>query len=219
MSGSPIYQVFRKDVGAYRHMSYPPQKQQLQLLYPGRLMSNQYHYDGSNIPPEDPEGVKRTHFAKKAFQKAASLELEAFERHLGGKNKVARHPAVEPEAPLEDPRLAGVTIQDPPDANLDIVPNQDTVKDALCDSRKLTRLAREADYLNFKKPPVEKSEERQDGDKIVEGYQRKNPRKKRPQRKGSTPGGTNHMEFTVYLLIIILTLSILAMLVYSVLSK
>lgn len=119
----PQYQVFREDNPAYRYTKYPFRKQHLQLLYPGRLLTQNYHYTGENIPNEDPEGLLETKTHDAALAKAASMEQEALARHLGGKDKVVRHPAVEPEAVLEDPRLTSLTLRDTGGLN----PNLDTV--------------------------------------------------------------------------------------------
>lgn len=100
----------------YRFMGYPPQRQPLQLLYPGRLMENWYHYTGSNIPNSDMDGAMITREQTSALSKAADMELEAMNKHLGGKHKVLRHPAVEPEALLEDPALRGLNLESLPPA-------------------------------------------------------------------------------------------------------
>lgn len=120
----PQHQVFG-NAQSYRYMSYPFPKQELQLLYPGRLMNNQYHYTGENIPNENPEGLERTKYVGAALAKAAKMEGEALARHLGGKDKVVPHPAVEPEAIIEDPNLAGLSIHDLGglNPNLDNVPS------------------------------------------------------------------------------------------------
>ena len=118
------YQVFREGEGSYHYSAYPLPPQELQLLYPGRLMSNQWHYTGDNIPNEDPQGLAYTKSHSSALERAAAIEEEALARHLGGKNKVARHPAVEPEAVIEDPDLRYVSIRDSPNPNLDKVPSQ-----------------------------------------------------------------------------------------------
>ena len=126
MNGIPYtgYQVFRQGKGAYRFMQYYPlPKQQLQLLYPGRLMSNQWHYNGDNIPNEDPQGLIYTQSHTSALERAAAIEEEALARHLGGKYNVARHPFVAPESTIEDPDLRYVSIRDSPDPNLQKVPS------------------------------------------------------------------------------------------------
>nr|QBK86216.1 MAG: hypothetical protein LCMAC102_00100 [Marseillevirus LCMAC102] len=122
----PQYQVFREDNPAYRYTKYPFRKQHLQLLYPGRLLTQEYHYTGENIPNENPEGLLKTKTHDAALAKAASMEQEALARHLGGKDKVVRHPAVEPEAVLEDPKLTSLTLGDTAglNPNLDKVPSK-----------------------------------------------------------------------------------------------
>ena len=66
------YQVYREGVGSYQYLMYPLQPQQLQELYPGRLMSNQWHYTGDNIPNEDPEGLEYTKSRMSALARAAA---------------------------------------------------------------------------------------------------------------------------------------------------
>jgi len=126
MNGIPPtgYQTFREGKGAYRYLQYYPlPKQQLQLLYPGRLMSNQWHPNGDNIPNEDPQGLAYTQSHMSALERAAAIEEEALARHLGGKHKVARHPFVAPESVIEDPGLRDVSIQGGPNPNLQKVPS------------------------------------------------------------------------------------------------
>jgi len=106
----PQHQVFGTDQQSYRYMAYPFQKQPLQLLYPGRVMQQDYHYTGENIPNEDPEGLDRTRHQTAALAYAAKMEREALSKHLGGKDKIARHPAVEPEAIIEDPQLQHIGL-------------------------------------------------------------------------------------------------------------
>lgn len=86
---------------SYRYMSYPFRQQPLQLLYPGRPMSYLDSFDYSNIPNEDPEGLKKTTEKDRALSYAYQREIEAMERMLGGKGKMAIHPAVDPTAILE----------------------------------------------------------------------------------------------------------------------
>ncbi len=106
----PQHQVLRTEQQSYRYMAYPFQKQPLHLLYPGRIMEQEYHYTGENIPNEDPFGLEKTQAQTVALARAAKMEREALARHLGGKDKIARHPAVEPEAVIEDPDLARLSI-------------------------------------------------------------------------------------------------------------
>jgi hypothetical protein len=111
-------------------MAYPMQQQPLQLLYPGRYMNMDMHFTRQGIPSEDPQGLALTKSRDKAFQDAANIESEALSRHLGGKGKVLQHPAVMPEASIEDPSLAGVTIDSIPNPNLKHEPNQFSLKNA-----------------------------------------------------------------------------------------
>ena len=111
------YQVYRSDVGSYQYLVHPLPPQQLQELYPGKLMSNQWHYTGDNIPNEDPEGLEYTKSRMSALARAAAMEEEALARHLGGKHHVARHPAVTPEATIEDPDLRSLSVRDLPNPN------------------------------------------------------------------------------------------------------
>jgi len=104
------HQVPRSGVAAYRYMAYPLPKQPLQTLYPGRLMQADWHYSGDNIPNENVVGLEETRKTGVAFSRAAEMENEALARHLGGKYKIVRHPAVEPEATIEDPGLRGLTM-------------------------------------------------------------------------------------------------------------
>ena len=122
----PQHQVFGTDKQSYRYMDYPFQKQPLQLLYPGRVMQRDWHYTGENIPNEDPIGLAKTQYQTAALAYAAKMEQEALARHLGGRDKIVRHPAVEPEAVIEDPSLASMSIQTTPgmDGNLDNVPSR-----------------------------------------------------------------------------------------------
>jgi hypothetical protein len=78
-------------------------------------MTNQYHYTGDNIPNEDMEGLQNTRDDLAALGLASRMEMEAIERHLGGKDKIIPHPAVEPEAPNEDPALTSLNILDTSD--------------------------------------------------------------------------------------------------------
>nr|QBK85965.1 MAG: hypothetical protein LCMAC101_05600 [Marseillevirus LCMAC101] len=111
-------------------MRFPMQQQPLQELYPGRPYLPEYHYTRDNIPNENPEGLSLTKSTDKAFEQAAEIESEALSRHLGGQGKVLRHPPVMPEATIEDPTLAGVTILDTPNPNLSHEPNQFTLAKA-----------------------------------------------------------------------------------------
>jgi len=87
---------------SYRFMAYPMQKQKLQLLYPGRPMQSDYHYNGDNIPNEDPRGAYDTKMEIAYLAGIASDTSEAITRHLGGKHPVFDHTSIEPEQPVED---------------------------------------------------------------------------------------------------------------------
>lgn len=119
----PQHQVFGTDNQSYRYTSYPFLKQPLQLLYPGRYMRRDYHYSGDNILHEDPIGLDITKSKDAALSRAYQRQEEALERHLGGKDKVVPHPAVEPEATIEDPALKDIGINPPngPNPNLENV--------------------------------------------------------------------------------------------------
>lgn len=85
-------------------------KQPLQLLYPGRFLLPGDNYNGSNIPHEDMEGLEKTRKMSQALRTAYDIEKEALSRHLGGKYPIYPHPAVEPDAIINDPRLSGVSL-------------------------------------------------------------------------------------------------------------
>ena len=95
----------------YRLMQCPFVKQPLHLLYEGRFLEPNFNYDGSNIPNEDMEGLDRTRKVSRSLRVAYQMEKEALERHLAGKDKIYPLPAVEPEAMIEDPRLAGTALE------------------------------------------------------------------------------------------------------------
>lgn len=97
----------------YRPMNLPFRPQQLQELYPGRLMNPLYSYTGDNIPPEDPDCVAQTHLLSDMNIDMANKELNAMEYILGGRDKIIPNPPVEPEATIEDPSLKGVNIGTP----------------------------------------------------------------------------------------------------------
>jgi hypothetical protein len=86
-------------------------KQPLHLLYPGRFLLPGDNYNGSNIPHEDMEGLEKTRKMSQALRTAYDIEKEALSRHLGGNHKIYPHPAVEPDAIINDPRLSGVSLE------------------------------------------------------------------------------------------------------------
>lgn len=104
--GTPlIYQPFQKGHNSYRYMATPPQRQQLQLLYPGRLMNQDYSFTGDNIPNEFPEAAIKTRQNQITQSNAAQRELLAMKKYLGGYARLYAHPWVEPEVLVEDPGL------------------------------------------------------------------------------------------------------------------
>lgn len=116
----PQHQVFGADRHSYRFMSYPFRKQHLQLLYPGRFLTTQDYYTGENIPNENMDGLDETRESNAILSHVARMEMEALQRHLGGKHPVVPHPAVEPEAPTEDPALTNLTMRDTGGLNPDL---------------------------------------------------------------------------------------------------
>lgn len=95
----------------YNLLQCEPIKQPLQLLYPGRILEPDYHYTGDNIPNEDMTGLERTRKISRSLAVAYNMEKEALSRHLGGKSKIVPHPAVEPEAIINDPRLGSINLE------------------------------------------------------------------------------------------------------------
>lgn len=108
----PQYQVMGNSGDAFRYMSYPFQRQQLQLLYPGRPMEQNYHYSGDNIPNPDPVGLRITKEVDNTLEDVSRMENEALARRYGGIHNIINYPAVEPEAIIEDPRLIKLGIKD-----------------------------------------------------------------------------------------------------------
>lgn len=100
-----MWQVQNGNGQSYRFMKYPFQRQKLQLLYPGRYMSNQWDYTGSNIPNEDPEGLERTRNTRKILSGVAHEEEEAISRRLGGVGHISPQAADPPDAIVNDPQL------------------------------------------------------------------------------------------------------------------
>ena len=123
MGDQPQHEVFGGNGQSYRYMAYPPQKQILQLLYPGRPMLQNYGFLDINIPNEDPFGLEETKYQSAALTHAAKMEQEALARHLGGKDKVVRHPAVDPDEMINNPQLQWLPGSDI-DVNLDRVPSK-----------------------------------------------------------------------------------------------
>ena len=98
----PQTQIFQSNQNSYRFMKYPMQKQKLQLLYPGRFMNSDYHYNGDNILNKYPEGAISTKMKIAELARIASRDEEAISRHLGGKSPIYDHTSIEPEQPVED---------------------------------------------------------------------------------------------------------------------
>jgi len=107
----PWEQVQTNGKQAYRYMSYPFQKQGLQELYPGRLMNNTMRYNGDNIPNEDPVGLDITREKTRLLGESQKMSENLIARRLGGQYPVVNHPAVEPEAIIDNPELRGVTLE------------------------------------------------------------------------------------------------------------
>ena len=158
----PEYQVFNEGKGAYRFMKYPLPIQKLHTIYPGRLMQRDWHYTGDNIPNEHPMELLRAREHQDALDIAAEMETEAIERHLGGKDKVIRHPAVEPEAPIEDPTLRGLIFERDPSVNpaqvttlLDNLRKTTTLDDAIVASTREEERqdSISAGRMNMNRPP------------------------------------------------------------------
>lgn len=103
----PIFQRFNSDRSSYRFMKYPPKKYKLQLLYPGRYMESDYHWDGSNIPVEEPICLKETRQNMKDNTSLSRRNLEFVNRYLGGKDKIINHSAVAPEEIIENADSVG----------------------------------------------------------------------------------------------------------------
>lgn len=68
----------------YRFINYPNKPQQLHTLYPGKLMSNQWGYTGSNIPHEDPEGLQNTVFELDKVENENEIQNAKIADYLGG---------------------------------------------------------------------------------------------------------------------------------------
>jgi len=111
---SPQYQVFRKGSGSYRYLVYPLPKQQLQLLYPGRLMNNQMSFTGNNIPNEHPVELERQRQLMANLTETAIGEQEMVAREKLGVDPVIPFGVVAPEAQLEDPALKALTMSETP---------------------------------------------------------------------------------------------------------
>jgi hypothetical protein len=105
--------AFYNKINRYNLLECGPQpKQPLQLLYPGRFMKPYYNTSGSNIPNEDMEGLDKSRKISRSMKVAYDMEIEALSRHLGGKDKIYPFPAAAPEAVIQDPRLATMSMME-----------------------------------------------------------------------------------------------------------
>lgn len=111
---SPQYQVFRVGDGSYRYLKYPLPKQQLQLLYPGRLMNNQMDFTGNNIPNEYPVELEHQRQVMNNLTQEALNTQEMISREKLGVHPVIPYGIVEPEAQIEDPQLKTLTLDETP---------------------------------------------------------------------------------------------------------
>ena len=119
----PQYQVMGNSGESFRYMAYPFQRQQLQLLYPGRPMEQGYHYSGDNIPNPNPVGLRVTKEVENTLEDVSRMENEALARRYGGIHNIINYPAVEPDAIIEDPRLTGLTLE----STIGLNPNSESV--------------------------------------------------------------------------------------------
>jgi len=103
----PVFQRFNSDRSSYRFMKYPPKKYKLQLLYPGRYMEPDFHWDGFNIPLEEPKKLEKTRENIKNDTSLSRRNLEYVNRYLGGKDKIVNHSAVAPEEIIENADSVG----------------------------------------------------------------------------------------------------------------
>jgi len=102
---------------SYRYLDKPPLKQKLHTLYPGRLMSEKWHYTGENIPPESGYGCNGV-MQDYANSHKADMFSEMQNRRLGGDRKIIPHPAIEPDNVIDDPQLYNVPARVPTDTFL-----------------------------------------------------------------------------------------------------
>ena len=84
----------------------------LHELYPGRPMLTSYFYDRSEIPNEDPDGAAKTYESHKQEMMTYANQLENLARAQGGGDiaKIDVHPAVEPDALVDDPHLHDISM-------------------------------------------------------------------------------------------------------------
>jgi hypothetical protein len=195
-------------------MDYPLQQQPLQLLYPGRYMTPEMHFTRDNIPNENPEGLAHTKYVDKALRDAAEIESEALSRHLGGHGKVLRHPAVMPEASIEDPTLAGVTIDSVPNPNLKHEPNQFSLQNS---AKVANRLIHDANIGSVDDLPL-----------VHERFKTGNQADIRNGRKPTKQQGKDFLDsFTdsdgpniiFYVLIAVIALVIIGLIIYGIYMK
>lgn len=76
----------------YRCLGKPVKGQQLHFLYPGRLMSNQYHHTGYNIPHEDPKGLEKTIKELDEVERLSEIEDQKIADYLGGGHDIGESP-------------------------------------------------------------------------------------------------------------------------------
>jgi len=210
MSGPPVSQINKAGSSSYRYMAYPLQQQPLQLLYPGRIYLPEYHFTRDNIPNEDPEGLALTKYRDKAFQDAANIESEALSRHLGGIGKVLRHPATPPEASIEDPSLAGVTIDDIPNPNLRHEPNQFSLENAASAVDELARSTEGAHAVNL---PLVKEKFGTDGRTVPR------PNKQRGKDFLDSFADSSGPGIIFFVLMAVVALMIIGLIIYGVYMK
>ena len=93
----------------YRHLAKPLPVGSLHTVYPGRPMLPEYHYTFENVPHEHPEELAKTRERYEALISGQMEREEMDARQSGAGDKVSQHPAVEPEALIEDPGLRALT--------------------------------------------------------------------------------------------------------------
>lgn len=85
--------------------------QPLHYLYLGRLLSTQDHYSGDTTYHEEHDKLMKQREIHRRLYVDAMKREENISRYLGGKPpKVLHHPAVEPEALIEDPDLRNIVM-------------------------------------------------------------------------------------------------------------
>lgn len=92
----------------YRRINNPAKKQQLQLLYPGRLMERCYHYSGDNVPSNCPIKLQEQLMIRNQECKEQLQNLENAVKIKPGYPQ--RIPVVVPDLVPQDPILAKSNI-------------------------------------------------------------------------------------------------------------